>query len=418
MLSSADKILSLEEKKIEIDKLLNAEASTFFRSYEYTDGSSVLCTRNTDLSRQIAINKIIIDSSGEQIVDDEWSRNLFNLAIRKGYSEIVRSLIEKKIDVNSCDSSNKTFLHLALEGKNHVIIRYLIKAGADVNARSKEGKTPLYYALESKYEDIVKILIEAGADVNARSKEGKTPLYYAIENYDVNFFKILIGAGADVSEKSTEGENLIHILTKKTINESNSLNLISSMIIIEYLIGAGLDINEKTDKGETAYSIALKSRRDNYMAENIKELPQFISQIKQKDEVCVGESKRKLAKDEDLELINGLKLSEQPQPSASDRGLPADRVESVVAETRVSISLLRLSEEPLPSSPPASLGAKKSPDQVGSVVEGSKDESWVLIDDLCLSDSPPASLGARRSPDRVESVVEGSRNAETKKQRI
>ena len=384
MLSSADKILSLEEKKIEIDKLLNAEASTFFRSYEYTDGSSVLCTRNTDLSRQIAINKIIIDSSGEQIVDDEWSRNLFNLAIRKGYSEIVRSLIEKKIDVNSCDNSNKTFLHLALEGKNHVIIRYLIKAGADVNARSKEGKTPLYYA---------------------------------IENYDVNFFKILIGAGADVSEKSTEGENLIHILTKKTINESNSLNLISSMIIIEYLIGAGLDINEKTDKGETAYSIALKSRRDNYMAENIKELPQFISQIKQKDEVCVGESKRKLAKDEDLELINGLKLSEQPQPSPSDRGLPADRVESVVAETRVSISLLRLSEEPLPSSPPPSPRARRSLDQDGSVVEGSKDESWVLIDDLCLSDSPPPSPRARRSLDQDGSVVEASQRVETNKQR-
>jgi ankyrin repeat protein len=292
MLSSSGRISAVEGKQQRINRLLVENESSFYRDHELTDGSFVTFTRNADLTRQSAIIEIInSENDGGPIEDDKWSQNLLHSCIIMGYSEIVRVLIEKDINVNSCDSSNKTFLHLALEAKNNDIVRYLIDARADVNAKSTGNQVPLHFAVQKNATDNVKYLINARADVNAKSTEGKTPLHFAVINSNKEITQDLIEAGADVTTKTKEGENLIHIVVKGTNYENDILDLYSSMVVIEKLIEAGVDINERTNKGETAYSIASRSILPD-MAEYIKNLPQFVSPIKQEPRVGAVEVKQ------------------------------------------------------------------------------------------------------------------------------
>ncbi len=56
-------------------------------------------------------------------------------------------------------------------------VRTLIEKGANVNARWTSGSTALISAASNGYTEIVKILIEKGANVNAKDKIGSTVLW-------------------------------------------------------------------------------------------------------------------------------------------------------------------------------------------------------------------------------------------------
>lgn len=93
-----------------------------------------------------------------------------------GNIELVRKILENKVDPDKRDSFGGTALHAAMFQKNMEIIRFLINRGFDVNARGlANGYTPLHDAVWANNLEAARILLENGARMDIRAKDGLTP---------------------------------------------------------------------------------------------------------------------------------------------------------------------------------------------------------------------------------------------------
>ena len=89
-----------------------------------------------------------------------------HVAIKDGKIDVVKDLLEKKVDIHEKNRRFNPPLHAAIRLKNFEIVKILIEYGADVNGKGESGKPPLQIALgyRSKHTmDIVKLLIAKGA---------------------------------------------------------------------------------------------------------------------------------------------------------------------------------------------------------------------------------------------------------------
>jgi len=83
------------------------------------------------------------------------------VAAQEGNLEMVKFLINEKLDINHQDEFGKTPLHWAAE--RHVdIVEYLLAAGADVTIQNQYGQKPIDIAKREERKDIIKLLKEKG----------------------------------------------------------------------------------------------------------------------------------------------------------------------------------------------------------------------------------------------------------------
>jgi ankyrin repeat protein len=117
----------------------------------------------------------------------------------------IKELVEKGANVNAREGYlGHTALIHASTNKNKgfsEVVRFLIEKGADVNAFDKNGYTPLISAAMYGLLDSVQTLIEKGADVNARNNDGVRALTYAAMYGHTDVVRLLIKNGANVSAK-------------------------------------------------------------------------------------------------------------------------------------------------------------------------------------------------------------------------
>src|SRR3989449_4966376 len=88
-------------------------------------------------------------------------------AAMKGNKAAVRSLVQKKADVNAAQIDGTTALHWAVRLDDLETAELLIRAGANVSAATRTGATPLELAAINGNAAIIAALIKAGADPNA-----------------------------------------------------------------------------------------------------------------------------------------------------------------------------------------------------------------------------------------------------------
>jgi|SRR5579875_965111 len=184
--------------------------------------------------------------------------NELDRAIQAQEVSLVRSLIEKGVDVNTpfrdgtlplaraVITENLTLLDLLLQGGadvnglsspnketalwraaargSVVSVKFLIQAGADVNKVNIMRLTPLCVAASRESDDhvfVVSALIDAKADVN--SGEGSTPLMCACRGL-AQTVRILLSAGAEVNAMRASGTAL-HIAIEENQPEIVSVLL-------------------------------------------------------------------------------------------------------------------------------------------------------------------------------------------------
>ncbi len=124
-------------------------------------------------------------------------------AAMRGDRAAVRTLIERKADVNAAQNDGATALHWAVYRGDREMVQLLIRAGADVHAANHEGSTPLWLACIRGDAAIVSALIEGGADANEKLPLGRTPLMIASRTGSLDAMTVLIDHGADVNAKET-----------------------------------------------------------------------------------------------------------------------------------------------------------------------------------------------------------------------
>jgi len=113
----------------------------------------------------------------------------------------VRTLIDRKTDVNAPQADGATALQWAAYNNDLETADILITAGANVKAASREGATPLYLASLEGSAGMIDKLLKAGADANEVGPQGESPLMLASRSGNLEAMNVLLAHQADVNAK-------------------------------------------------------------------------------------------------------------------------------------------------------------------------------------------------------------------------
>ena len=127
-------------------------------------------------------------------------------AAQRGDTAAVRSLVQKKADVNAPQIDGATALHWAVQADDLELADLLIRNGAIVSTATVAGATPLQLAALNGSAALLDRLIAAGADPNAPlTRSGDTALMIASRTGKVDAVRMLLDRGAKVNAQETWG---------------------------------------------------------------------------------------------------------------------------------------------------------------------------------------------------------------------
>jgi ankyrin repeat protein len=172
-------------------------------------------------------------------------------AIKANDVAAVRTLIDKRVDVNAVQPDGTTALHWAVDRDAQEMVRLLIRAGADVKAANRYGATPLWLASLNGNAVIMGMLLEAGADAAAVSAEGETALMVAARTGKLDAVEMLLSRGADPNIKeSWRGQTALMWAAAE-----------GHAPVIEALIKRGADVRARSNGGFSALLFAAREGR-------------------------------------------------------------------------------------------------------------------------------------------------------------
>jgi len=127
-------------------------------------------------------------------------------AAMRGDKAAVRTLVQKKADVNAPQIDGTTALHWAVQADDLELADLLIRGGAKVSVATVAGATPLQLAAVNGSAVLLDRLIAAGADPNAPlTRSGDTALMMASRTGKVDAVRMLLDRGAKANTQETWG---------------------------------------------------------------------------------------------------------------------------------------------------------------------------------------------------------------------
>jgi ankyrin repeat protein len=158
-------------------------------------------------------------------------------AAMQGNKEAVRSLIQKKANVNAPQIDGTTALHWAVQADDLETADLLIRAGANVSAANRAGAAPMLLAAVNGNAAMIEKLIKAGADPNAAlTKFGDTALMMTAKTGKADAVKVLLDHNAQVNAKETWGDTTALMWA---VSEHHPA-------VVKMLIDHGADVNAKS----------------------------------------------------------------------------------------------------------------------------------------------------------------------------
>ena len=194
------------------------------------------CFKNTNISQSVGTGK-----NGDQV-------NLIHYAAEKGYVQVVKKLVDRKINVNTPTPNYRmrTSLHYASMYGHLEVANLLLLNGANVNCEDNTKMTPLYYASANGHFEMVELLLNYNANINCQNKDKVTPLHSAAHYGHLEVAKLLFQRGANVNLQNLRKQTPLHIAVKYCKKE-----------IVKNILDYGCDINIKDGYGKTAEEIAV-----------------------------------------------------------------------------------------------------------------------------------------------------------------
>lgn len=115
------------------------------------------------------------------------------MAAYKGYTEIVRLLLEAGADVTVVDPGMKaTALHAASYAGRTEAAKLLVQYGIDIDKQGPyNGYTALHDAIWQNNVDVARVLIDAGANLHLKNHDGQTPLDFARSKHHNEIVKMI-----------------------------------------------------------------------------------------------------------------------------------------------------------------------------------------------------------------------------------
>lgn len=181
---------------------------------------------------------------------------LLHVASAWGHCDVAACLIDEGCDVDACDPSGDTPLHVVVPRKRRGMIELLLERGANPNLRNANGWTPLGYAA-LQYPEIIPFLREHGArgtlheaagigdvqlleewlretpeGIEARDPQEQTPLHVAALCGSMAGIEFLLSKGADPSARNRIQQTPLHAATMR-----------GSLDAVKRLIAAGAELD-------------------------------------------------------------------------------------------------------------------------------------------------------------------------------
>ena len=157
-------------------------------------------------------------------------------AAKRSDKDAIRSLIQKKTDVNATEPDGTTALHWTAYRDDLESTDLLLKAGAKVNAANDLGATPLWNASQNGSVAMVKRLVDAGANPNMALLAGETPVMVAARGGYPNVVELLLAKGANPNAHGTRGQTaLMWAVSQQHPN------------VVKVLIAHGVDLKARSD---------------------------------------------------------------------------------------------------------------------------------------------------------------------------
>jgi ankyrin len=155
----------------------------------------------------------------------------------QGKKDVVRSLLQRKADVNAPQVDGTTALHWAARADDLETADLLLRAGARVSAANREGATAMQLAALNGSAAMIERLLKAGADPNTSlSSFGDTALMMASRTGKPNAVKVLLDSGARVDARETWGDTTPLMWA---VAEGNHA-------VVRMLIDRGADVNARS----------------------------------------------------------------------------------------------------------------------------------------------------------------------------
>ena len=152
---------------------------------------------------------------------DEYNTSVLNIAAGRGFTDVIKALIEKGLDPSHSNNFNYSPLMSAACNDQTECLNTLLDSGADIDKSDNSGKQALHYACESGSFETISNLVYAGADVNKTTEEKLTPSIYLMFNENPDTIKEAIELfrdyEADFGFKDKSGKSALDYAKEKGI---------------------------------------------------------------------------------------------------------------------------------------------------------------------------------------------------------
>lgn len=166
------------------------------------------------------------------------------------------------------DEHGETPLHLALNRGSTELVGTLVKKGAPVGAGCSLGYTAIHLAAQkgttALFEALLPDIGDGGLDalakgqlLNATLEGGQTALHLAAQNCNVAAVRALLSHGAEVGPViPLNGNTPLHVICKKTLGPASADDAVA---IIKLLVGRGADLGAANVDGDRPLHLAVMS---------------------------------------------------------------------------------------------------------------------------------------------------------------
>lgn len=200
------------------------------------------------------VKKLINNDKLDTQTQDPKGMTALMWGCKKGYIDIVETLLDANVDVNIQDIHGYSAISWAILGDSSnafTIVKLLLDKNKylDLNSQDAWGYTPLMWAADKGLTDIVLLLIQKKADLEIVDSEGYTALMWAILGRSANTTKIvqiLLDNGAQV--------NIFDNCTYTPLMWASEYGLSE---VISLLLSKDACVNVKDQNGFTALTWAI-----------------------------------------------------------------------------------------------------------------------------------------------------------------
>lgn len=222
-----------------------------------------IATDQLDILKSLTNKGVDLESKGK------YGDSPILYAFQKKRIAIVKFLIEQKVNLTNKDKFGNTLLILAIQNDWDTLAKILIASGhIDINENNHVDNTALFYAVKKNNYAIASFLLTKGADVTVTNKQGETPLHFYLKQskvFSTSTVKELLEHGMNLYDQDKSGRTVQDLATKNVKKYLDIFDTIkkNDMERIKLLINAGTSVDQKSKDDKTPLILALKHKNED-----------------------------------------------------------------------------------------------------------------------------------------------------------